>query len=399
MHQDPDNLSPMQAYNHRLANGELRSDPDQVMLVARFDRLAAELADYPELEIGKRGLAAKSWRIFSMFGSPRQVPKGLYIEGGVGRGKSMLMDLFFEHAPVAHKRRVHFHEFMIEVHGLLKEWREMSTKERLAMGGRAVDDDPIPPTAARIARHATLLCFDEMQVTDIADAMVLSRLFGELFDLGVVVVTTSNRPPEDLYKDGLNRPLFLPFIDLIRDKLSVVSLNGPTDYRLQRLRGVKTYYSPADDMATKAMVDAFFRLTDRDPDDRDKVPSATLKVGTREIFVPKSLFGVAVFSFKRLCANPLGAADYLAIARAYHTIIMVGIPEMGPENRNEAKRFVTFIDALYEHGVKFLCTAAVSAEDLYPAGDGAFEFERTVSRLLEMQSEDYLKRGHGIAGI
>lgn len=389
--------TPLGTYGARLDAGELRPDPDQLALVERFERLAKELEFYPELSGHGRRLTAKSWRIFSLFtgADKERMPRGLYIVGGVGRGKSMLMDLFFETAPVTSKRRVHFHQFMLDVHARLKEWRGLDAKERLRRGGRASDDDPIPPTAQAIASEATLLCFDEMQVTDIADAMVLSRLFKDLFDLGVVVVTTSNRMPDELYKGGLNRQLFMPFIELLKEKLDVFSLDGPVDYRLERLKGVETYYHPADDKATEALTDAFFRLTDRDVEDRSTVGSTTLTVGTREIFVPKAAYGVAVFSFKRLCANPLGAADYLAIAETFHGVIMVGIPQLGPEKRNEAKRFVTFIDALYEQGVKFLCSAAVAPEDLYPAGDGSFEFERTVSRLMEMQSLDYLKRGHG----
>ncbi|MBL4836248.1 MAG: AFG1 family ATPase, partial [Kordiimonadaceae bacterium] len=315
--------------------------------------------------------------------------------GGVGRGKSMLMDLFYEIAPLKAKRRVHFHEFMLEVHVRLKEWRGLSGKERAARGGRASEDDPIAPVARQIAAEATLLCFDEMQVTDIADAMVLSRLFTEMLECGVIVVATSNRLPDDLYKDGLNRQLFLPFIERLKEEFDVVSLNGPTDYRYDRLQGVDTYYAPVNAETTAKLSAAFFRLTDRDVDNKDKVPSEELTVQGRRLFVPKAARGVAVFSFKRLCANPVGAADYLTIARAYHTVIMVAIPQLSKAKRNEAKRFVTFIDALYEHGVKFLCSAAVPPAELYPAGDGSFEFERTVSRLMEMQSENYLHRGHG----
>ncbi|NVJ68715.1 MAG: AFG1 family ATPase [Alphaproteobacteria bacterium] len=390
--------SPLNAYRRLEAEGEVRSDADQLRVLGHFERLYHELVDYPEVSGRGTGLSIKSWRLTTLLrwkGKDKEPPKGLYIYGGVGRGKSMLMDLFFDVAPVKAKKRVHFHEFMLDIHARLKEWRSLSGKERAARGGRATEDDPIPPVARQIALEATLLCFDEMQVTDIADAMVLGRLYKELLERGVVIVATSNRVPDDLYKGGLNRQLFLPFIEMIKEKFDVVPLDGPTDYRYDRLKGVDTYYTPVNEETTAKLSEAFFRLTDRDVENRDKVPSEELHVQGRKIFVPKAARGVAVFSFKRLCANPLGAADYLAIARAYHTVIMVAIPQLGPEKRDQAKRFVTFIDALYEHGVKFLCSAAVPPHELYVEGDGRFEFERTVSRLMEMQSEDYLHRGHG----
>jgi cell division protein ZapE len=236
-----------------------------------------------------------------------------------------------------------------------------------------------------------------MVINNSADAMILSRLFGQLLARGVTVVTTSNRPPHDLYKDGLNREHFLPFIDLIESKLEVVSLNGPTDYRLERLGGMPTWHVPNGPEATRALSDAFFRLTDFSVEDRAKVPSEDIPVqGGRILHVPKSLKGVAVFSFKRLCAEARGAPDYLAIARRFHTVIIVGIPKLGPDNRNEAARFVTLIDALYEHKVKLLAAADAQPAELYTHGTGAFEFERTASRLIEMQSRDYLAQGHGV---
>jgi len=272
------------------------------------------------------------------------------------------------------------------VHGLLHAERQK--------GG----PDPIPPVAAQIAASARLLAFDEMQVKDIADAAILSRLFTALFGHGVTIVTTSNRVPTDLYKDGLNRQLFLPFISLIQQKCAVIALDGPTDYRLERLGGAATWHVPADAAATAAMSDTFFRLTDYPVEDRARVPTETLTVpGGRTLFVPKALKGVAVFSFARLCRKPLGAADYLAIARHYHTVFIVGIPMMGPENRNEAVRFITLIDALYEYKVKLVASADAAPVALYPVGDGAFEFDRTVSRLMEMQSADYMALGHGEA--
>ncbi len=393
-------ISPKALYESMKSAGEIQSDEHQAAAVAHFERLYNELIDYPELSRKRSSLTIKSWRFANFFrwsGGDKKPPRGLYLYGGVGRGKSMLMDLFHDLAPLKTKKRVHFHEFMLDVHARMKEWRGFSGKERIAHGGKPTEDDPIPPVARQIALEATLLCFDEMQVTDIADAMILGRLFRELMELGVVVVATSNRVPDELYKDGLNRQLFMPFIDTVNKEFDVVALDGPTDYRLNRFKGVQTYYTPINEETTRKLSDAFFKLTDRDVDDRDKVASDTLVVQGRELFVPKAARGVAVFSFKRLCANPLGAADYLAIARRYHTVIMVAIPKMEIDKRNEAKRFVTFIDALYENGVKFLCSAAVEASALYPSGDGAFEFERTVSRLMEMQSEEYIGRGHGIA--
>ncbi|MBV8907372.1 MAG: AFG1 family ATPase, partial [Sphingomonas sp.] len=311
-------------------------------------------------------------------------PAGVYLWGGVGRGKSMLMDLAFAEIDIQPKRRVHFHEFMLETHERLRKARE------------AEEGDPIEPVAEAIAAEAKLLCFDEMQVTNPADAMILSRLFEKLLAEGVKVVTTSNRPPRDLYKDGLNRELFLPFIALIERQMMVVEVNGPTDYRLDRLTGVEVWHVPNGPKTTQELSQAFFQLTDYPVEDRAKVPSEELDVGGgRKLHVPKSLKGVAVFSFKRLCGEARGAADYLAIARRYHTVIIVGIPVMGPDMRNEAARFVTLIDALYEHKVKLLAGANAEPEGLYLAGDGSFEFQRTVSRLEEMRSAEYLAEGHG----
>ena len=296
----------------------------------------------------------------------------------------MLMDLFFACVKIEAKRRVHFHEFMLEVHERLREER------------RKEAGDPIPAVAAALKGEARLIAFDEMVVNNSADAMILSRLFTALIGSGVTVVATSNRPPQDLYKDGLNREHFLPFIDLINQRLDVLALNGPVDYRRERLAGVETWRVPNGPEATAAMREAFFKLTDYPPEDSAHVPSEEIAVpGGRTLFVPKSLKGVAVFSFKRLCGEPRGAADYLAIARHFHTVIIVGIPKLGPEKRNEAARFVTLIDALYEYRVKLLVSADAWPDQLYEKGDGAFEFERTASRLIEMQSEDYMAEGHG----
>ena len=360
------------AYDQLIAAHELKPDPAQARAVAALDRLAAS--------IGSGSFLSR------LFARREDGPAGVYLWGGVGRGKSMLMDLAFAEIDVHPKRRVHFSEFMLEVH------------ERLRIARQREEGDPIEPVAEQIADEAKLLCFDEMQVTNPADAMILSRLFGKLLDAGVKVVTTSNRPPRDLYHGGLNRELFVPFIDLIERRMLVVAVDGPTDYRLDRLTGVEVWHVPNGPAATAALSQAFFQLTDYPVEDRAKVPSEDIAVGGgRTLHVPKSLKGVAVFSFKRLCGEARGAADYLAIARRYHTVIIVGIPVMGPDMRNEAARFMTLIDALYEHKVKLLAAADAEPEGLYPAGDGKFEFQRTVSRLEEMRSAEYLAQGHGTA--
>ncbi len=362
------------AYRAMVEAGELRPDPDQAAAAEKLYALRVALADDRQ-----PGLLGR------LFGARPVPPRGLYLWGGVGRGKSMLMDLFFARATVEPRRRVHFHEFMLEVHAAIHAHRQVS------------GDDPIPVVAARVAAAARLLCFDELQVRDVADAAIVSRLFAHLFDAGTVIVATSNRPPRDLYHDGLNRSLFVPFIDLIEARMDIVPLNGPVDYRLDRLGGAPTWYVPNGPAATAALSDAFFRLTDFPVEDRVRVPTETIPVpGGRTLFVPKAVKGVAVFSFARLCRAALGAADYLAVARRFHTVIVVGIPVMGRENRNEAARFVTLIDVLYEHRVKLLAAADAAPAALYPAGDGAFEFERTVSRLMEMQSDAYLALGHGM---
>jgi len=361
-------------YDALIENGELKPDSEQRAAAVRLARLQAELEAVPP-----RGSIL--WRLTKKKPEPA---RGVYLWGGVGRGKSMLMDLFASSLSINRKRRVHFHEFMLEVHDRLRV-------ERLTESG-----DPIPPVAAALADEARCLAFDEMVVNNSADAMIMSRLFTQLVERGVSLVTTSNRAPSELYKDGLNREHFLPFIALIENRLDVLGLNGPTDYRLERLGGMDTWHAPLGDAATAACREAFFRLTDYPPEDAAHVPAEELSIrGGRTIHVPKSLKGVAVFSFARLCREARGATDYLSIARRYHTVILVGIPVLGPENRNEAARFVTLIDALYEHNVKLIAAAAAPPQVLYPAGDGAFEFERTVSRLMEMQSAKYLAEGHG----
>ena len=371
----------LERYHALVVAGELRPDPEQAAAAARLALLQDELEAAPPAS----GLLG---RLIGRRPPPR--PRGLYLWGGVGRGKSMLMDLFHETLAIPEKRRVHFHAFMLEVHGLLREERKKES------------GDPIPPVAATLAHNLRVLAFDEMVVNNSADAMIMSRLFTALMTTeGVTIVTTSNRAPGELYKNGLNREHFLPFIALIERELDVLPLNGPVDYRLDRLAGIKIWHSPLGEEATAQAREAFYRLTDYPPEDSAHVPSAELDLGGgRKLFVPKSLKGVAVFSFKRLCGEARGANDYLALAQTYHTVIIVGIPRLGADLRNETARFVTLVDALYENKVKLIATAATAPEDLYDPGgpgnaDGRFEFDRTVSRLMEMQSEDYLALGHG----
>ena len=364
------------AYDALVAAGELRPDPEQRAAAERLNRLQAELEAAP-----RRG--SLLWRLA---GRKPEALTGVYLWGAVGRGKSMLMDLFYDQLAIQRKRRVHFHAFMLDVHAQMREVRKRES------------GDPIPLVAEALAENTRCLAFDEMVVNNSADAMILSRLFTALIDHGVTMVATSNRPPKDLYKDGLNREHFLPFIALVEERLDVMGLNGPTDYRRDRLGDGARWFVPAGDAASAALSAAFFRLTDYPPEDRAHVPSLDLDVGGgRTLHVPKALKGVAVFSFRKLCGEARGAADYLAVARQFHSVILVGIPRMGPENRNEAARFVTLIDALYEYKVKLLASAAATPDQLYVAGDGAFEFERTASRLAEMQSDDYLALGHGPA--
>ena len=349
------------AYRDRITAGHLELDPAQERAAERLSQLADGLADW------RPGLKA---HIYGQVGPGRT---GIYLWGGVGRGKSMLMDLFFETAPIRKKRRVHFHEFMIEVHQALNERRRTG-------GG-----DPIPKVAKAIAEQAWLLCFDELQVTDIGDAIILGRLFEALFGRGVVMVCTSNRPPNDLYKDGLNRQLFIPFITLLRERTEVIELAAERDYRLERLESASVWSTPLGPDADMALDAAWTGLIAGEAEKEE-----TLTVSGRTLRAPRSAAGAARFSFGALFAQPLGAADYLALAHRFHTIAIDGIPCLGPERRNEAKRFATFIDALYETKTKLIASAEAEPHDLYTEGDGAFEFERAVSRLMEMRSHDYL---------
>jgi len=365
---------PLERLNSLIESGELRLDPAQTMVAERLDHLARTLAAAPAPAAASRGGLFRKWGK----GSPQPAapgPKGLYIHGGVGRGKSMLMDLFFEAVAVPKKRRVHFHAFMLEVHQRLHQLRRG--------GGKG---EPLQAMATAIAEETRLLCFDEFHVVNIADAMILGRLFEGLFDAGVVVVATSNWPPDRLYEDGLNRQRFLPFIALLKGRMEVLELEGPTDYRLERLRDLPVYHYPLGPVATRALDGIFEALADG----AAAAPSE-IEVGSRKLRVPVAAGGVARFGFADLCAQPLGPADYLTLARRFHSLILDDVPLLTPDRRNEARRFMTLIDALYESRVMLFLAAAAPATELYPEGDGAFEFQRTVSRLMEMQSADWLE--------
>ena len=349
------------AYNALVQDGSLEADPAQTQALPEFDRIAAELET--DLPLGLRGFFQRA---------PKREPvTGLYIWGGVGRGKSMLMDLFFDSVEVTGKRRVHFHAFMQEVQAALHEVRKTGV------------DDAIKPVADDIARGLRLLCFDEMQITDIADAMIVGRLFEGLFAKGVTVVTTSNRVPRDLYKDGLNRNLFLPFIGLLERRMAVHELASPRDFRQDRLAGEQVYFYPADQSARQQINAIWKDLADGTTD------PLILHVKGREVAIPAFKNGVARASFHALCGLPLGPADYLALADAARVLVLEDIPRLGSENYNQARRFVTLVDALYEADVKLIATAADAPESLYIEGEGSFEFERTASRLREMMSEGW----------
>ena len=366
----------------RRAAGEVHADPVQERVVLRlqaiYDRLAAAAAPHPP----RRGLLARLGLVRAP--KPPDGPHGLYIWGPVGRGKSMLMDLFFADAPVAKKRRVHFHEFMLEVQARLHNRRE-----KLAAEGAPPEADTIVPIAREIAEETRLLCFDEFQVTNIADAMILARLFETLFGEGLTVIATSNRKPDDLYKDGLQRDRFLPFIDLIKQRLEILELGGNHDYRLDRLRNFDVYLTPSGAWANAKLDEAFRALSDG----ADGEPRV-LRTQGRDVDIPRAAPGVAMAHYLDWCAKPMGAADFLCIADHFHTVIMADIPRMGPDSQDKAARFVTMIDTFYEKKVKFICSAATAPSGLYVEGDGAFEFQRTVSRLMEMQSPEYLALDH-----
>ena len=360
------NASPAAAYAAMIAEGALRPDPSQAQAAAKLESLYQRLDRPPPRSFGIPGFRRK-----------RKPVTGLYLWGGVGRGKSMLMDMFFSAAPVANKRRIHFHEFMQDVHA-----RIFARRREAPNAG-----DPIPPVAAALAEEAPLLCFDEFQVANIADASILSRLFAAMLDAGQTIVATSNRAPDTLYEGGLQRERFLPFIALLKERLEILHLDGGADYRLDRVRGRQNFFTPLGKPTANAMDEVFLRLTDN----RSGAPMqvAIHPDSKRALHVPCASMGVARFSFAQLCGQPFGAADYIALARNFHTLLLDDVPALSKEKRNEAARFVVLIDALYEARVQIILSAAVPLERLYPAGDGSFEFRRAVSRLQEMLSAEY----------
>jgi len=343
-------------YAQRVQDGSLTPDPAQEDVLPEFDRIRNAL-----MNPGKKGF----------FKRAPEPPQGLYLWGGVGRGKSMLMDMFAANMGDVPVRRVHFHAFMQEIHSAMHEVRKTGV------------DDAIAPVAADVADKVKLLAFDEMQISDITDAMIVGRLFQALFAAGVVVVTTSNRIPDDLYKDGLNREIFLPFIELIKEKMKVWELTSPRDYRQNRLAGAQSYFTPANAESRAAMNAVWDDLAGGEGEE------LTLRVKGRDVVIPQFRNGVARAGFHALCGKPLGAADYLTLADAARVLLLDDIPALGRSNFNEAKRFVTLVDALYEAKVKLICSAAASPEMLYLEGEGSFEFERTASRLREMQAEGW----------
>jgi cell division protein ZapE len=369
---------PLPAYQDLIANGSLAADPAQAMAVDRLQDLWERLRDYDPGPAPTNG-GGLLQRLLRRRHAEEYEPTGLYLVGEVGRGKSMLMDLFFDTAQVKRKTRIHFHRFMQTVHARFHAYK------------RAHPDvaDPIPPLADQIAADSALLCFDEFQVNDIADAMILGRLFQALFDRGVVVVTTSNTAPDDLFKGQPGRDAFLPFIALIKQRLELLVMNAARDYRRERMRGLRTWQVPADAMSRKELDKAFRRLTGG-----SLVRPVTLTVMGRDLVVPEASDGVARFDFDSLCNTALGAGDYLAIATRFHTLVLDDIPRLSPDNYDQARRFIVLVDTLYDQRVKLIASAAAPPDQLYQHGKNAKMFERTASRLDEMQSEDWLGLDH-----
>ena len=375
----PPSVSFRAHYQALVSSGAIEPDAAQEAVAGAFSDLEQRLIRYKPLS--KQGLIG---RLFA--DKDEAPPRGLYVHGDVGRGKTMLMDLFFQQSPVEHKRRAHFHEFMAEVHERIYGYRQSIAR------GEIADGDVIALTAASIFEQAWLLCFDEFHVTDIADAMILGRLFAKLFELGTVVVATSNVAPDDLYKGGLNRALFIPFIAQISEHMQVLWLDARTDFRLEKLAGVKMWLVPPDAAAASALDDAWVKMTGNAPCKPRDIP-----IKGRVLHVPCSAHGVARFSFADICDAPLAASDYLRLARDYHTIMIDRIPVMTYAERNAAKRFITLIDTLYDNRVKLMASAEANPVALYAATEGneAAEFKRTSSRLIEMSSESYLALPHG----
>ncbi|WP_144186470.1 cell division protein ZapE [Elioraea rosea] len=382
---------PLPAWRARVARGELMPDTAQEFAAERLQGLWRALAGYapPAPQLGQGGLlsAFRARLGFGRSDGARQrrvredgtdVPQGLYLVGSVGRGKSMLMDLFFVSAPTERRRRVHFHAFMQEVQRFLHAHRQ-----------RSDEADPIPALADQVAERSILLCFDEFQVHDIADAMILGRLFEALFARGVIVVATSNTVPDELYRDGLQRERFLPFIAVIKERLEVIVLDGGRDYRRDRILGMRTWWAPADARADAALGRTFEELAGE-----GSPAPLVLEVLGRRVTLPLALNHVARADFEALCGVPLGPADYLALATHLHALVLDDIPRLSPQNFDRARRFITLIDALYEHRVKLVASAADIPDRLYERGENASMFQRTASRLMEMQSEDYLALPH-----
>jgi cell division protein ZapE len=372
---DTQATTPLERYRELRETNELMRDPSQKLAVEKLQSLHHALNGYQPA--GESWLSG--WK--DRFGLGRrsdELPQGIYMYGPVGRGKSMLTDMFFDTATVGRKRRVHFHSFMLEVQKRLTTIRQ---------GGK--QDDPLMRVAAEIAEESWLLCFDEFHVVNIADAMILGRLFQAFFDRGVVIIATSNVAPQDLYKDGLQRERFLPFIDLIMKKLDVLDIGAGRDFRLDRLKGDPVWHTPLGADATAMLDKAFATLTD------DATPHPEeIELQGRVLIAERAARGIARFSFDELCNKPRGAADFLAIASRFHTVMIDDVPKLEAAERDAAKRFVVLVDSLYEHKVNLFAIAAVPPDELYAQGDTAFEFERTVSRLMEMQAEDYLDSPH-----
>jgi cell division protein ZapE len=367
-----------------VTTGKMQSDAQQIAIARRLDGVLEALRS--------RKPADKSSALGWLFASRRKTDnpiKGLYIHGSVGRGKTMLMDMFFGIAPIQRKRRAHFHEFMADVHNRIHAHRQK------LKNGETKQADPVPPVAASLHAEAMLLCFDEFSVTDIADAMILSRLFTELFRLGSVLIATSNVEPDNLYMDGLNRQLFLPFVDLLKQNVDVVSLDTPTDYRMEKTKSLPVWLVPIDGVNDTRIEAAW-----RDVTDGAKCAPESIAMKGRSITIPSAAAGCARFTFADLCEAPLGASDYLAIAERYKTVVIEHIPVLAPEKRNETKRFINLVDTLYDHQIRLIASAAAMPEDMLPVRKGTvgFEFDRTVSRLFEMRSTDYLQAWHKACG-
>ena len=373
-----DALTPTQAFETRIAQGLIEDDSAQRTVLLALENLKRMVECEPERP-RKNGVFA--WLLPKDTDPPPM--QGLYLWGAVGRGKSMLMDMFFHSVNIPNKRRVHFHAFMLEMHARMHAWRQNHP-------AKAKQTTPVEPVAEMLARETQLLCLDEMQVTDVADAMILEKLFLTLFELGVSVVFTSNRPPEALYQGGLQRDRFLKFVALVRGRMDVLELSQGEDYRLKQIKSLEQVYAwPINAKNAKFLRDAFDQLIDY-----QQAYATHFDFLGRSLAIPHAYGGVVKFTFDELCGKPLGVADYLTVARHFHTVLVEEIPLLSPERRNEAKRFVLLIDTLYEHKVKLICTAAAPPEKLYEEGHGSFEFARTVSRLAEMQSSQYLGALH-----